>query len=172
MSRLQTKKTPVDLIRESQVASEELKLTAQNTSSSSGVLTYQIPSDDSWDVELQLPTTAGNNFGTIEVITTYDSEFQDHPVFYPYLTAEINGNVWHPVYSPSLGLGFRSDAGRDSYIQSFEYLQDVTTYSEKRSTHKFVTVIYYKSSTSATLRLRFAVRSTDKGSTNVQTRIL
>lgn len=172
MNRLQARKTPTDTIRDAQIAAEELKLTPQSTSAASGVQTYQVPAGDNWDLELNLPVAVGSNLGTVEVTTAYDSEFQDHPVFYPYLIADINGHEWHPVYSPNLGLGFRSDPARGSYIQSFEYLQDKTVYSEERATHRYITAIYYRSSIPATLRLKFKVRSTDRGTTSVQARVL
>lgn len=166
----------------------ELKLTPQATSNRSGVLTYQVPEADNWQTvewtdhlgnismvdEMILPPLPQNfQQNRVEITATFEPDNQANPILYPYLIVSIDGAPWTPYYSPSLGLGF-SAASDSSGIGTFvSYNEDQTDYGDERPVYKFYTLAYYNTKTNSVnprLRVKFRLRSTDKGKVSVAVR--
>lgn len=191
MSRLTEleEQTAIGLLARLRAQQAEMKFTPQLTSVKSGVLTYQVPEDNLWDefdfvrivngVEQVIRTRAAELPGTggvqylraLYVTTTYTPQHQNSPVVYPYLVLSLGGQEWEPIYSPALGLGFSSrKQGNSGSIGSFIYLSDKTDYSAEKILFTYLTDASYSttSNSSVTLRVRFRLRSTDRGKTYVK----
>ena len=164
----------------------ELKTTPQPTSNRSGVLTYQVPESDGWQTvewtdhndnvtftnAMTLPPLPKDyQLNNIEVTALYTPHNQDNPIVYPYLSLSIDGAEWSPYYSPSLGLGFKVSSGQSSVSLFINYNRDDTDYSVAKPTYKFYTSADYGTSSnshSPVLRVKFRLRSTDKGTISVK----
>lgn len=166
----------------------DMKTTPQPTSVKSGVRTYQVPENNlnsevefvrsgstSMTRNLIVPGTGSiNNLKSLEVETTFTPQNQKSPVVYPYLLASIDDAYWEPLWHPSLGLIFSLKNNQSFTLQSSEYMIDETDYG---ATDKIVyrhrtTIFYATSGTSpATIKLRYQLRSTDRGTTKVKARL-
>lgn len=169
----------------------DMKSTPQPTSVKSGVRTYQVPESELWDeFELYqrvngnevfigkyrrylLPGTNGvNNPGTINIITEFVPKNQKNPVVYPYLVASLDGRQWEPTYNPATGLAFEiKDPNARSHIFSGWYLKDNTNYrTDNMLKFSYTTSSYYDTpdSSNVELKVRFMVRSTDRGKTKIK----
>lgn len=163
----------------------DIKTTPQPTSVGSGVRTYQVPSGDNWDkfefvrkngtsstvAEVTLPTTgsvSNMNFMTIE--TEFEPDNQDSPVVYPHLELLIGGQQWEPRYHPNFGLTFSTRDSQSVAFSTSSYLRDKTDYTAERLIYKYETVVYYgvASGDGEKLRVRFRLRSTDRGKAKVK----
>ena len=191
MSRLTEleEQTAIGLLARLRAQQAEMKVTPQLTSVKSGIQTYQVPENNLWDefdfvqvvngVEQVTRTRVAELPGTgslqtpkmLEVTTIYTPKYQDSPVVYPYLVLSLGGQEWEPIYSPALGLGFSSrKQGNSVSIGSFIYLSDKTDYSAEKILFTYLTDASYSttSNSSVTLRVRFRLRSTDRGKTYVK----
>lgn len=169
----------------------DMKSTPQPTSVKSGVRTYQVPEGELWDeFELfqkangsetfigkyqsyLLPGTNGiNNPGSINIITEFVPKNQKSPVVYPYLVASLDGRQWEPTYNPAAGLAFAiKDPNARSHIFSEWYLKDNTNYrTNNKLKFSYITGGYYDTpdSSSVEFKVRFMVRSTDRGETKIK----
>ena len=194
MSRLTEleEQTAIGLLARLRAQQAEMKLTPQLTSVKSGVQTYQVPEDNLWDefdfvqvvngVEQVTRTRMAELPGTgslqtpkmLEVTTIYTPKYQDSPVVYPYLVLSLGGQDWQPRYSPSSGLGFGlPNDGSSNPIYSVQYLLDQTDYSAKKILSTYLTRSYYATTSSddVKLRVRFRLRSTDRGKTSVKVKL-
>ena len=194
MSRLTEleEQTAIGLLARLRAQQAEMKFTPQLTSVKSGVQTYQVPEDNLWDefdfvqvvngVEQVTRTRAAELPGTgslhlpkiLEVTTIYTPKYQDSPVVYPYLVLSLGGQDWQPRYSPSFGLGFGvPNDGSSNSIHSVQYLLDQTDYSAKKIISTYMTNAHYAtmSSDDVKLRVRFRLRSTDRGKTSVKVKL-
>lgn len=166
----------------------ELKVTPQITSNRSGVKTYQVPESDEWQVvewtdylgdvsntsSMVLPPLPNNySSNRIEVEAEYTPLNQNNPIQYPYLTLQIDGVEWSANYSPSLGLGFSGYSGQAGVSTFTGFLADQTDYSKERPVYKYTMTAYYNTASntfSPTLRAKFRLRSTDKGTVKLKIR--
>lgn len=164
----------------------ELKSTPQLTSNRSGVKNYQVPELDNWQVvewtdyldntidtvDMVLPPLPNNySLNRIEVVCEYTPLNQNNPIVYPYLTLQIDGAEWSPSYSPGLGLGFSGFSGQAGVSTYTGFLTDNTDYSEDKPVYKYGMTAYYSTTSSTfspTLRAKFRLRSTDRGSVKVK----
>lgn len=169
----------------------DMKITPQPTSVKSGVRTYQVPDGDLWDdfdvyketngselflgkhSRYLLPGTGGINTPRIfSVLTEFEPKNQKAPVVYPYLTVCIDGHTWEPSYQPSMGLIFTTrDVNASSHVFSGWYLDDRTNYRDASSLRfSYLTMCYYDtpSNSPVELKIKFTVRSTDRGKTKVK----
>ncbi len=162
----------------------DIKTTPQPTSVVSGVRTYQVPDGDGWDkfelvrngsssvvTEALLPSTGGTAMMMPLTITTaFEPENQESPVVYPYLQILLGNQEWEPRYHPSFGLIFSAKPNYQIGLISVQYLQDKTDYSADKLIYKYETSLNYGISNSSgeRLRVRFRLRSTDRGKTNIK----
>jgi len=82
----------------------------------------------------------------------------------------LGNQRWEPFYSPSLGLVFTNRDSSFTSILSAEYLIDKTDYGAKKLIYKYETNVNYGvgSSSGEYLKMRFRVRSTDRGKTKIK----
>lgn len=182
--------TVVGMLARLKARQVEMKATPQLTSVKSGVQTYQVPEHNLWDrfefvrrfidgsqtvthtQVAKLPGTgAQQNIKSLLVDMEYIPKNQDSPVAYPYLSLSIGGTKWEPFYSPWQGLCFRSKedtSGRSVF--SVGHLKRSIDFSEKRLKYKYRVQAFYKApgDEEVELRVRFRLRSTDKGDTSVR----
>lgn len=192
MSRLTEleEQTAIGMLARLRAQQVEMKTTPQLTSAKSGVQTYQVPEYDLWDEfefvhrlvgggqtvtqtrAARLPGTgAQQNAKSLLIDTEYIPKYQDSPVAYPYLLLSIDDAEWEPFYSPSLGLCFRSKGGNSGRsIFSVRYLRKSIDFSKKKLKYKYSTMAFYSApgNDEVTLRVRFRLRSTDRGDTTVR----
>lgn len=194
MSRLTEleEQTAIGLLARLRAQQAEMKVTPQLTSVNSGIQTYQVPENNLWDefdfvrvingVEQTVQTRAAELPGTgslqnpkmLEIMTVYIPKYQDSPVVYPYLVLSLGGQDWQPRYSPSFGLGFGlPNGGSSNSVYSAQYLLDQTDYSAKKIILTYLTNAHYATTSSddVKLRVRFRLRSTDRGKTSVRVKL-
>ena len=160
------------------------KLISQPTSATSGVRTYQSPNSENWDTfefvrrgssttvdKVLLANTGGPlNMKLLAITTIFEPANQNSPVVYPFLDIMLGNQRWEPFYSPSLGLVFTNRDSSFTSILSAEYLIDKTDYGAKKLIYKYETNVNYGvgSSSGEYLKMRFRVRSTDRGKTKIK----
>lgn len=160
------------------------KLISQPTSVTSGVRTYQSPNSENWDTfefvhrgsstttdKVLLTNTGGPlNMRLLAITTIFEPANQNSPVVYPFLDIMLGNQRWEPFYSPSLGLVFTNRDSSFTSILSAEYLIDKTDYGAKKLIYKYETNVNYGvgSSSGEYLKMRFRVRSTDRGKTKIK----
>ena len=160
------------------------KLISQPTSATSGVRTYQSPISENWDTfefvrrgssttvdKVLLANTGGPlNMKLLAITTIFEPANQNSPVVYPFLDIMLGNQRWEPFYSPSLGLVFTNRDSSFTSILSAEYLIDKTDYGAKKLIYKYETNVNYGvgSSSGEYLKMRFRVRSTDRGKTKIK----
>lgn len=194
MSRLTEleEQTAIGLLARLRAQQAEMKVTPQLTSVKSGIQTYQVPENNLWDefdfvqvvngVEQVTRTRVAELPGTgslqtpkmLEVTTIYTPKYQDSPVVYPYLVLSLGGQDWQPRYSPSFGLSFGLPSdGSSNSIYSTQYLLDHTDYSARKIISTYMTNARYATmgSDEVKLRVRFRLRSTDRGKTSVKVKL-
>lgn len=162
----------------------DMKITPQPTSVVSGIRTYQVPEHNLWDTfelvrngvssnvnQVLLPGTGGvYNMKFLQIITAFTPDNQESPVVYPFLQLMLGDQQWEPRYHPSFGLTFSTKPSQSHSLVSTDYLRDMTNYRDKKLVYKYETPVNYgiAASSGAPLRVRFRIRSTDRGKVSVK----
>lgn len=162
----------------------DMKITPQPTSVVSGIRTYQVPEHNLWDTfelvrngvssnvnQVLLPGTGGvYNMKFLQIITSFTPDNQESPVVYPFLQLMLGDQQWEPRYHPSFGLTFSTKPNQSYSLVSTDYLRETTDYSSQKLIYKYDTSLNYgiAASGGAPLKVRFRLRSTDRGKTTVK----
>lgn len=157
----------------------DMKTTSQPTSVVSGIRTYQVPEHNLWDSfelvrngsissvnQVLLPSTGSvYNLKFLNITATFTPDHQAAPVVYPFLQLMLGDQEWEPRYHPSFGLTFSTRPSQTHSLISTEYLRDTTDYGTQKLLYRYETLVNYgiAASGGGLLRVRFRLRSTDRG---------
>ena len=169
---------------------DEIK-TTQLISNDSGLKHYQVPEDGEWQMVevwrgnnlignmVNIPVTWSGWNANLNIDCEFEPKNQAFPVVYPFLEVEMNGVVWKIVFMPSLNLEYRATVGGYVISTAGGLLIDKTDYSADKLLFKYnISAEVFKfiggnqvQGGSVGLKMRFRVRSSDKGTVRIKARI-